>query len=78
MALQEAHLVRWGYPYVMEEFRFHMTLTGKAEDPDAAEAMLRPLLAALPLAPYVIESVSLVGERVDGMFQEIHRYTLSG
>jgi hypothetical protein len=25
---QEALLARWGYPYVMEEFRFHMTLTG--------------------------------------------------
>ena len=24
---QTAHLDRWGYPYVFEEFRFHMTLT---------------------------------------------------
>ena len=23
------HLDRWGYPYVMEDFRFHMTLTGR-------------------------------------------------
>jgi len=23
------YLDRWGYPYVMEEFRFHMTLTGR-------------------------------------------------
>jgi hypothetical protein len=23
------HLDRWGYPYVFEEFRFHMTLTGR-------------------------------------------------
>jgi putative phosphonate metabolism protein len=28
---QRAHLDRWGYPYVMEEFRFHMTLTGRLE-----------------------------------------------
>jgi putative phosphonate metabolism protein len=26
---QEANLARWGYPYVMEEFRFHLTLTGR-------------------------------------------------
>src|SRR5690606_25376449 len=26
---QEALLRRWGYPYVFEEFRFHMTLTGR-------------------------------------------------
>lgn len=25
---ERANLMRWGYPYVMDEFRFHMTLTG--------------------------------------------------
>ena len=28
-ARQLGHLDRWGYPYVMEDFRFHMTLTGR-------------------------------------------------
>jgi putative phosphonate metabolism protein len=28
---QRGYLDHWGYPYVMEEFRFHMTLTGKLE-----------------------------------------------
>jgi Protein of unknown function (DUF1045) len=23
------HLDRWGYPYLFDEFRFHMTLTGR-------------------------------------------------
>lgn len=32
---QETHLEHWGYPYVFEDFRFHMTLTGRV--PDAAE-----------------------------------------
>jgi hypothetical protein len=26
---QEALLMQWGYPYVMEEFRFHLTLSGR-------------------------------------------------
>jgi hypothetical protein len=26
---QTNHLDRWGYPYAFEEFRFHMTLTGR-------------------------------------------------
>jgi putative phosphonate metabolism protein len=26
---QRCHLDRWGYPYVGEDFRFHMTLTGR-------------------------------------------------
>lgn len=29
---QEAMLTTWGYPFVMDEFRFHLTLTGKIED----------------------------------------------
>jgi len=29
---QEKLLQRWGYPYVMEEFRFHMSLTGPMKD----------------------------------------------
>ncbi len=29
---QDARLVNWGYPYVFEDFRFHMTLTGPIRD----------------------------------------------
>ncbi len=32
-------LERFGYPYVMEEFRFHMTLTDRLVDSDRAEIM---------------------------------------
>ena len=28
---QRGYLERWGYPYVMEDFRFHMTLTGRLD-----------------------------------------------
>lgn len=28
---QATYLDRWGYPYVMDEFRFHMTLTGRLD-----------------------------------------------
>jgi hypothetical protein len=35
---QIAHLDRFGYPYVLEEFRFHMTLTGRLE-PDRRAAI---------------------------------------
>ncbi|MEZ5843552.1 MAG: DUF1045 domain-containing protein [Hyphomicrobiaceae bacterium] len=43
---QRAHLARWGYPYVFDEFRFHMTLTGPIED-DAVRAGAARSLAAL-------------------------------
>ena len=39
---QVENLDRWGYPYVFDDFRFHMTLTGPL---DAAHR--EPILAAL-------------------------------
>lgn len=48
-ARQEALLAQWGYPYVMEEFRLHLTLTGRLGEDDAA--LLAPILARLT-APY--------------------------
>ncbi len=42
--VQEALLVRWGYPYVMEAWRFHMTLSRRLEAADMAR--LRPAAEA--------------------------------
>lgn len=42
---QLGHLHRYGYPYVREDFRFHMTLTGPIAD-DAERARLREGLAS--------------------------------
>src|SRR6201992_672293 len=49
---QRDYLDRWGYPYVMEEFRFHMTLTGRLPDErrEAVLAELRRRFATLQLA----------------------------
>ena len=49
-ARQEQHLMKWGYPYVLEEFRFHMTLTRRLQDGErriflkAAQAHFAPVL----------------------------------
>jgi putative phosphonate metabolism protein len=77
---QDAHLLRWGYPYVFEEFRFHMTLSGRLDQGTAArvEAALAPVLAGVVPDPFEITDVTLVGEDEDGYFHELHRYTLSG
>lgn len=42
-------LARWGYPYVLDEFRFHLTLTGALDD--AAERARIAALAAGAAAP---------------------------
>lgn len=77
---QDANLMQWGYPFVMDDFRFHITLTGKLPKPD-----LPPVVTALQsrLAPMLptslaITDLALVGEDTDGRFHMIHRYSLTG
>jgi len=79
-AAQEANLTDWGYPYVMDQFRFHITLTGRVARAEVestrvtADALFIPLLPK----PYKIDSLTLVGQRSDGNFQEIERFDLTG
>ncbi|MEL7260424.1 MAG: DUF1045 domain-containing protein [Pseudomonadota bacterium] len=77
---QDALLVQWGYPYVLDEFRFHLTLSGRleADVAAAAEKALTPMLAELSLRPYGITGLTLLGEDEDGMFHQITRYALTG
>lgn len=58
---QREYLDRWGYPYVMEEFRFHMTLTGRldAERRGPILEMLRARIAALKLDRLAIDRIAL-------------------
>ncbi|MGY8636581.1 DUF1045 domain-containing protein [Bradyrhizobium sp. 14AA] len=58
---QRDHLDRWGYPYVMEQFRFHMTLTGRldAERRGPILAMLRARFATLQLDTLAIDRIAL-------------------
>lgn len=76
---QEAHLLAWGYPYVMDQFRFHLTLTGRVPRSALAEAQAR-IEAALPNLPepFDITEIALVGERPDGRFETLKRYALGG
>ncbi len=65
---QEALLARWGYPYVLEEFRFHMTLTGRL-DPDLARplaAAARAHFAGVLAGPVAIDTLGLFMEPARG------------
>lgn len=79
-AAQETNLIRWGYPYVMDEFGFHLTLTCRLTAPEAkaTRAVLVPLLANIPLTPVPITDLALVGQTETGWFKLIQRYPLSG
>ncbi|CDZ54148.1 DUF1045 domain-containing protein [Neorhizobium galegae] len=61
---QRANLDRWGYPYVMDEFRFHMTLTGQVPT-EQATVMRRELdrrFADFANAPLTIDGLAIFVE----------------
>lgn len=70
----------WGYPFVMEEFRFHLTLTDRLPADRAAPvaAALQAHFDAVLPRPFVIEDLCLFGEDAEGRFHLLHRYALTG
>lgn len=65
---QRGHLEEWGYPYVFEEFRFHMTLTDPVGDPDRGrvEKALHTWFDAVLADPVEISVLSLFVEPEPG------------
>lgn len=59
---QVMHLYRWGYPYVFEDFRFHMTLTGSLPAERRTELLdvLQKRFAALDLQSASIDRLALL------------------
>lgn len=80
--LQEANLARWGYPHLLESFRFHLSLTGRllgfsesAIEVHWREATSR--LAGLGEEPLLIDAISVSVEPAAGApFRVIHRARL--
>ena len=58
---EEALLRQWGYPYVLEAFRFHMTLTGELEPPErsALQQVLERMTAPLCARPLEVSGIAL-------------------
>lgn len=78
-ARQDRLLLRWGYPYVMDTFRFHITLTGKRPQRElgAIRAALSGHLTRLLPCPFPIAALSLMGEDDGGYFHLLHRHALT-
>jgi 2'-5' RNA ligase len=76
---QREHLDRWGYPYVMEDFRFHMTLTGRldAELREPILTMLRDRFSAIGVATLAIDRIALFRqERANSRFRIVKHWKL--
>jgi hypothetical protein len=78
---QIALMDRWGYPYVCEEFRFHMTLTGPLPEPERGPWRARLAAAAgdeVP-DPAIIDALSLVVQDAPAArFRVLARHPLTG
>lgn len=75
---QIGNLDRWGYPYVFEDFRFHMTLTGALEpgERQAPLAALRDLYGGID-TPVAIDSVCVARQiDRDARFVVLERFPL--
>lgn len=77
-AAQAALLDRWGYPYVMDQFKFHITLTGPLSDKDrdATFAVLQGALDPLLEDSFAVPHLTLLGSDKTGRFHEISRIAL--
>lgn len=77
---QRALLDTWGYPYVMDEFRFHMTLTERLApaDLDWVGPLARATFADHLHHPVTIDALTLCVEGADGVFHPVHRAALVG
>jgi putative phosphonate metabolism protein len=68
-AAQKDHVLHWGYPYIFQDFRFHMTLAGPMDDTGERQAVmtaLREHFAPVLDKPLQIRSICLFMEPEKG------------
>lgn len=75
--LLEAH----GYPFVLEEFRFHMTLTGPVGEElraDVQQALVRAYAESRACAPLPVQDICLFSQQAPHQrFRLLQRFTLA-
>lgn len=74
---QDARMLEWGYPYIFDDFRFHMTLTGSIRDETLRErvlAALRDLFAEVS-GPHRFDGVGVYRQADrDAPFMVVQRF----
>jgi len=76
--VEEENLRRWGYPYVLDRFRFHLTLTGplpEATRTPLQEALTTALAPSLA-APVPVTDICRFSDADDGVFRLVRRFPL--
>ena len=74
------HLDHWGYPFVLDLFSYHLTLSDgmAARAAGAVLDLLSPRLSPLIAAPMRVNEAALVGEDEAGFFHLIEEFPLRG
>ena len=79
---QDELLHRWGYPYVIDQWRFHLTLTGRIADPRERATMAKLLhqrFAAFVGQPLEVRDLCVFRQpAADRPFILLARYRLGG
>ncbi|TIU59505.1 MAG: DUF1045 domain-containing protein, partial [Mesorhizobium sp.] len=62
------NLCQWGYPYVFETFRFHMTLSGRvaSQESPRLRAAIDSLFTEVLLRPVLVDALTLFVETEPG------------
>jgi putative phosphonate metabolism protein len=64
--IEEANLRAWGYPYVLDRFRFHLTLTGQLADSRQVKAQLAADTAAFCKEPLKVDALAVFEQPAEG------------
>ncbi len=75
---QRELLDRWGYPHVMEEFRFHLTLTDRCWTPNPSAPRWRAISGQCCRSPSWSRTCACSAKIASGRFHLLHRYALTG
>ena len=78
---QDELMLRWGYPYVLDQYRFHMTLTGRLENKllSVMHQVLARELEHVLRQEYVVDALTLFRQEApDQPFQAVMRFPLAG
>jgi putative phosphonate metabolism protein len=75
---QREHLDAWGYPYVLDEFRPHFTLTGAlATSADAIAPLAEAFAASVSNNEFRVDALALFVQEEGGEFHVVKRFCLN-
>jgi putative phosphonate metabolism protein len=71
-------LMAWGYPFVLDEFRFHMTLTDRLPpaQTDTFLPLARAAFAQALAGPVAIDALAVFAEDAGGTFHQTDRFAI--